>query len=422
MIEFSIVLFFSGLITTGAIHAYSVYRWGEAPRVSYSKLKTVDRNLEAFFESQGRYPCPAAPKLLAGDPNAGVENCAIIAALGACDAGTGICRAGGRATPFGDPPPPALPTADPVLIGAIPYKTIQDALCPPSSSRCGVSGENGGIKDGISRAVTLDFWNRQMTYAVTEQLTVVPPPASHFPPSPGAIDVRTDTLYSLTEDLAYNLNPLYPGGNVFWVVLSHGADGVGAYRDNGVMAVACPPAPYNSGNWNCLTRTAPAFMSFLNGITTLVPGPNYFDDFLYFSKNKIKGLWTVAATADDITNRNTGKVGIGTRNPIEQLDVSGNIKALESRSSQVCDGTGTKCFNPAELGGDPLFGGGMVCPPAAGLLVSALTGIANSDPVCATVTRSSVVTAAQCPPGNPVVGVTAAGCLVCLSGITPGCP
>ncbi len=269
--------------------------------------------------------------------------------------------------------------------------------------------QDNALLDNTGRATTLDAWHRQMVYAVTKQMTL---PNQSFDPVPGAIAVVTETGTHLVDD---------PQGSAFWVILSRGANGIGAYNNEGKMVIPC--AGISKDVDNC---DVPAIdISFVNGIMSLVPGPDYFDDFVYVSTNKIKGLWTRAQNgAANITARNPGSVGINTSTPAEKLDVVGNIEATETHADELCDETGGDCFDPTKLGG-PV---GMVCPTSGPGTVNVMSGIANRDVIktdplthvsttgCEPVNTPTATMVAACPPGEALSGVNTRGCAICSGG------
>lgn len=418
LVEMSLVMLVAGILLAPALAFYQIYQRGDALRVTYKKVKTIDRNMESFFEQKGRYPCPAAPRLQEADPLAGVEDCTPVT-IGVCNAATGICGAGGRATSFGGAGP------DPVAVGAVPYKTIRDTV--------------KGLKDAdhVSRDTSFDKWHSQMTYAVTEQLTTHDPNlVGRFGDNPGAINVTTETGAALVP------------ANAMWVLISHGKNAVGAYKDNGSIIIPCGGVSRDVDN--CAARNAATNVTFVNGLTTLVPAAQYFDDVVHVSKNQVKGLWQPAEdnaaigsnAATDIVNRNPGNVGVGTTAaspPQQKLDVRGDIRVVQARVPDLCTADGTRCFNPEKLGGAI----GMECPPPPPLSPNSsyvMTGIADrsaNSPASPCVLVSppgpGTVITGECPSMGPaanpvtdprfaVVGVTANGCIICADGSRPGCP
>lgn len=402
LIELSAVFIISGLLTVAALSVYNTYYKAEAVRTAYKKLKTIDLNLEAFFEKHGRYPCPAAPALPDNDPLAGKENCLAFTALGlgACSS-TGLCRARGRATPYDGA------GADPVAIGAVPYVTIRE-FATAGQTIGSVRSAGGGLPDNISRDTTVDIWGRQMTYAISEQMMAV----RSFEGNPGVIRLKTEAEEVLAD-------------NAIWVVMAHGKNGICGYTERGVYFPPPSSGPFPKDYANCNLQIQPADVTFVNGIMALAAGPNYFDDLVYASTGGIKGLWVAADSAPgDITTRNPGKVGIAlpmSSLPTAKLHVGGDIKAADTQTASLCNPSGNRCFDPAKLGGS-----GMLCPPPSGPVSYVMSGISdgnvnNFGSPCHPVGPPPVVLPLTCPGFDILTGVTSNGCIICGSSFTVKC-
>ncbi len=106
-----------------------------------------------------------------------------------------------------------------------------------------------------------------------------------------------------------------------------------------------------------------------------------------------------------------GRVGIGTEDPNDMLEVAGNLQALELHTQKFCGlaDDDEECFDPASIGGDVPPG-----PPYYGLRCPAgkvLRAIENKLPDC--VAPSVTPGNASCPAGQVVVGVSNFGNVKC---------
>lgn len=418
LVEFAIVIAIFGILLSSSIQLYSIYIKGRFQSSTYESMDKFNTAINAFYSTQKRYPCPAFPTLPEANPLAGVEQCAAAAAtaIGSCT--NGLCKTTGRDADGNG-------TADQILIGSIPYKTLKlarddftplDGTIQDDVARCNRAVIAGGAIPTAcgtasmqkSQAATTDINSRdsvdargnRMTYAVSSRLTSNA--AGNFDVSFGAISVQTETGVELTD----------PPGSVLWIVVSHGDDGVGSYTSGGKLTRACAGASKDVEN--CDNDDL-----FVNGIRIMVQGANYFDDLTYYSVTRLSSLWTSAQTNStagsnedtDIANLNIGNVGIGVASPTERLDVAGAIRAKNFMSTQICGSGGTDCFNPATFGSTA----GTVCGAgSAANKVKVVTGIRNGNIVCdEELTLASSVTPDVCPVNKEMIGVTTTGTIIC---------
>src|SRR6218665_3697693 len=136
LIELSVVIAISSIVLIGILQVYMVYT------AQYDRTRARDIVVGAneaignFFADQGRYPCPANPALPLTDVNAGVENCTLTSVNGARQTeGT-----------LGLSPRPAL---DPLLTGALPFKTLE-----------------------VAQSDAIDPWGGKIMYTVSKAQTV----------------------------------------------------------------------------------------------------------------------------------------------------------------------------------------------------------------------------------------------------------
>jgi hypothetical protein len=342
----------------------------------------MDTILSSFssFTVSGRYPCPARPDLPNTDPMAGVEDCTIAPVAGMRDTnGDGL--------------------NDPVLIGAIPYRTLKAG--GESSSTC-YSKLNGTVVlctdpnaydpsevnfKAASLNDALDPWGYQMTYAVSQAMTNT----NTFNYAYGVISVKSE----------FGIDLVFPPNSAHFVIFSHGDNHKGAYSINGQQAYPCTAGTVDAENCD-------GDAEFVNSLRTMNAGANYFDDILRFSYFAVTEIWKYSGpNQEHLYNVNPGFVGVGTTAPSQRLDVNGSLKAIQMKSTNICDDpldTST-CWEPLKLGGT-----GMVCPPG-----TVATGIANGNVTCsAPVSLPGSLAGQQCTnPGEFMKGVDSGGNIVC---------
>ncbi len=428
LIEFSIVMIISGLVLVAGMDLYKIYLKGQKKSGTYETMDKFNNAILSFYNAQKRYPCPADPALPESNPNAGVENC-IASTLVGFNSG-GIWKVAGR-----DANNDSIP--DNVLIGSIPYKTLKiglDDLRPYGAdeyvltddvatcnniyfvggitpSYCTVNGTpmtspikpSGKITNVLSMANTLDAWGNRITYAVSERLTSNA--TLSFDVSYGAITIQTESGAQLTE----------PAGSAMWTLVSHGADGNGAYNSYGNIPVPC--GAVSADVENCDNDDV-----FVNGIITDIPGAGYFDDIIYYSVLRLSSLWapaydnSIAGSEEtrDIANLNIGGVGIGIAGfPSERLEIANKLRAGgNAMALKTCDSTGLKCFDHGAFGsGHPT--GAMCPPPVTPGNIQLVTRIADGTVKCTEVMIAPSPVAQECDPGKAMLGVDSTGIIIC---------
>jgi hypothetical protein len=230
----------------------------------------------------------------------------------------------------------------------------------------------------------------------------------------GAITVQTEAT---TPFIPKQLTD--PAGSAMWVLVSHGQDGNGAFRADGVRR-ACGTAAKDIGNCNDDSI-------FINGVLSLGAGANYFDDMTYYSASRLSSLWTNAQTnaaagsdeEKDITNRNIGNVGIGLAPGAlvdERLEIANALRAKSVMSTKVCDSTTVDCFDQGKFGGPD----GRICDPALDpnpdpskyLMVA--TRIEHNQVRCDKLEMKKNGAAQACDPGEAVQGIDSLGKIICV--------
>lgn len=181
------------------------------PKVNTQKnMEKIVDVLVSYQREFQQLPCPASRTVSITSAAHGVANCA----LGS----------------------PAVSTSGGVRIGAIPYKTLN-----------------------LSVDISGDDWGNKYTYAVTQTLTVPGTGAGQFMVSNGTINVGG--LTPAITDAAF-------------VLVSHGPDAKGAYRNAGTnMLIACTAA--GTDLENCDNDN-----TFFSGTLSKAAGATHYDDHL----------------------------------------------------------------------------------------------------------------------------------------------
>lgn len=374
LVELAMVMVVSGIIMSAVADVYRVYAERKSVELTSNHLATIQESIQAFYNKNGRYPCPARANLnydnsiAAGDEN--------------CSAGvvSGITRVVGRG-------------GNTVLIGAIPYSTLRK--------------EDTGATATMSlytlpQNTALDGWGQKMTYAVTELQTK----KTTFKQESGAVYIRTEggaPADSLVE----------PDGSVHFMLVSHGRDRKGSYARSGTITAACASSPGND-NENCDNDA-----EFIQGIIIDPVGALHYDDYVLFHKVSQGSLWSRVKTAAgvitiDVYNLNSGNIGVGftaptaPTTPTERLHVVGDVKADNVFSRFICDQTGTRCFQASTFGSAT----GDRCTGSA-TTIGLMTGIELGRVRCTTAAAPAVYPVFTCPVGQVLTGISYGGNYTC---------
>jgi len=316
LIELVVVLMMAGTIMMLGVRFVKLYSIGQQHEVTIENVNTAFSALREFQIRNGRYPCPADPDLPPTNPNYGLSQCAGYDNCVSPTAGAITCVLGGRDTD-GDS------VNDPVLIGVIPFNTLNAAeLTTPYA---------------LSQRV--DGYGALVAYAVTEHMT---DPVFTFDnpinSNTGAIRIEDENKVSLTiPDAAAHFN-----------VFSYGNNSRGGYSSEGVLIDAClvpsivvgdpdvapPPGPSAPGIdveiENCDNNDA----IFAKATRSLGGNADYFDDMSQFNVESFAPLWKrtlgVASPNSFLYNTNLGDVGVGTQLPTKKLHVVGDLRAEAS--------------------------------------------------------------------------------------------
>lgn len=390
MIEILVFLVFFGLTATMLLYAFGSYSSGIRKATTNQALDMSKTAIAAFQGMYNRYPCPADPTLPTTDPNYGREDCATPL----------VSIPGARDTDFANNGFPAPNNNDPVLVGAVPFRTILDPDGNPLTKDGPDVKEESGDAFFFSERHSVDGWGNKLTYAVSLFLT-----------NDSTYDNFHGTIAVYDES---NVNLIMPSGSVHFFLLSHGPDGRGAWARNGAIGTPCnyfaPPAgppgqPVYNETRNCAFAIGASGV-FISGLGNSV-WPFYYDDVVRYVARSSSSLWQVVDTvyldggtpeedfaADDlyipqIQNTNPGNIGvrvpagpttISNGIPSQKLHIGGNLRTEMVYADRLCDESESDCM-PVSV----LAGAGMLCPPIVGRPLGAVTAIENSNVICAQV-------------------------------------
>ncbi|MBI4031350.1 MAG: type II secretion system protein [Proteobacteria bacterium] len=391
---FSLIELAIGLVVIGLLVA-AVTQWVKTELVKSDINSTKDRAeiviaaINAYYDDNGHYPWPANPAVTEGNSNYGKQDLAL----------------------------PSTSAPNEVVRGSVPFADLK-----------------------ISMKDTLDGWNNKFTYAVSKNQTG--PPAPMPMPTTGVI-----TVSALVPS-----NPPQPPPNdwvaaevpgVYWVLVSHGKSGSGAYASSGVL-IPCPTAaPVPAEADNCDGDDHFYMSGDKSGTTTAQrstrDGGNYMDDYTYYTDEIYDRGWVnVQSTANqDNAINNFGIIGIKTDNPgqRQQLNpVTGNMEWVASgvdfdingtaranfagpnptdekgflNSQKFCADGGGDCFEAKKIGGtgmqDCFDNTNPATPP------NGMAGIGFNAAKC--LNTATTIPAFDCGSGY-AVGFDATGAIVC---------
>lgn len=416
LLEMSIVIMMMGMMIALAAQYYTIYLRQTKDDVSFENIQYIKSAIAEFYTDRGRYPCPTDPSLPQSDPNYGIEMCpgrnvggvaVPNIAVGACWGQ--LCRVESERSIDlnGD----GVDDPQTVLVGAFPIKNMmRDMIADPSDTNPSNGIDMMPVDIDFPGTQTLDAWRNKFVYAVTESMT----DATTYNNNLGAVTIIDEFDNSLVD----------PDDSAHYAVVSLGENGRGAYNALGnLVGQSCDPAtvpasydPMNPGivSQNSIEyENCNADSVFVSALKNEEQGDGYNDDMVAFETWFANDLWAPSPVNPiHVYNVNIGNVGVGTDNPVQRLDVSGDIQASEALATEFCNvSTGAGCFDPRVIAGEIAGGDGMGCGPG-----EVMRGIENGAAICIEWFPDTTFSAASCPPGPPkqyLVGIRSNGTLIC---------
>ena len=405
-LELSLVLIIFGIVTVTVMSAFMLYTKQQSMAKTTDSLDNSESALIEYVANFGVYPCPSNQALPPTDANYGRERRVV------AGDDSSACINTLPPVPGEDSPDPDA-VADMVLIGGIPFKSIEERLLA-----------NGIMYSEFGDYDTTDGWGRKLTYAVSQNLTETDTYNDFY----GAINVVDENDVSLMDEAELDANGnniLEPsedrngngvrdqGRYAHFTLISHGENGRGARTrqgtivDNCVFAVAIPaPPPPGTSTVNelenCDNNIDGKFLSGLRNDNN----NSFNDDIVKYAFAENANLWRFTGL-DAVENTNPGRVGIGVPTPGAQLHIGSDLVASNMRAVEYTTRNGTAAMPPEALGGSNAAGvsASMQCP--AGQVV---TSIQNNTVTCGTPFGSN-------PPPNMTCPVTAGGIQTIMYGM-----
>ena len=247
LVELSIVLVIAAIIVTFGINIGVSAISGSHKMTTRSRLLTIQSALNNYAQATGYLPCPAGRALTPANSNFGTE-----ARDGTthttCDTGNGLIQVPASGSPF-------------IYIGAVPVRSL-----------------------GLPDAYEGDAWGNKFTYAVSG-LHVGDRSSYATVDGPITITGNGTTLTTARGTSGNNGG----GPAATYVVVSHGADGKGAYPVNGT-AVGVPCSGNGADIANCndndMIFDDSSFSDNNNQLSS------WFDDYIVWGSNALDRLPT----------------------------------------------------------------------------------------------------------------------------------
>ncbi|MGH1456542.1 MAG: type II secretion system protein [Alphaproteobacteria bacterium] len=351
LIEMAIVLMIIGVMVASGASLYKQYRIQKDWDQTQDHLADVVQEIENFYTTYGRYPCPASADAAPGAALYGLEkaNCAP-SAVGTCV--NGVCTYASDMV------------GETIMEGSIPFKKLD-----------------------LQEREVLDGYSNRFTYAVTTRMT----DSETFAQSAGGISIEdgaVPTPNSMVE----------PAHSAHFVVISHGADKAGARTKSGVLANPCAGLDGENCNGDKL------FISKERDAD--------FDDQIHFHVQATPTEWKSDDANEKISLKNTESIIVGANSTDDGTDAEevtlrkyadngqddrGSLKVDNKvYTEELCEEGLENCFQPRRIAGDLAVdgsgnmyedgtGNGISCYDPnrpAGQEMQYLQGISNNQPDC----------------------------------------
>tara|TARA_R110001592_G_scaffold3525_26_gene20137 strand:- start:5756 stop:7045 length:1290 start_codon:yes stop_codon:yes gene_type:complete len=320
LIEAAIGLVVISLIALPMIQAQTQQIADKIYKGNYGTLANAEQGINQFFGSgAGVYPCPASLTLAEGDTGFGVSGDCTLTNVRLCTdaawpASEGICKTDN--------------TPDAIIIGGVPFATLQ-----------------------MPQDESLDYWGNKVFYAVTQKQT---DPATYATNAGEIRILAADSALQVAAGTADGV-PDQLGSFYDMILFSTGSNGVGGYSKDGVAIGVCGNATTGFESENCDLDNV--FFVDKNpnaddgAIRSDVAGVNYYDDWTRAQETPPISTWFQHNSPTNFVLTLATKVGIGTTDPSDSLEVMGAIRVEPTasftgrlKSDSICNES--NCFDP----------------------------------------------------------------------------
>jgi len=385
--EMSAVLVITGMLLVPAAQLMQNYYAAKAVSDTQQSMNTFLSGLSQYFNTYSRFPCPASISAPPGPAFGVATDCTDHSVpVGSCNADYCVIGGTGKNGPVR------------IRVGAIPFVQLRDGQSFPGEPLNTYAASSPAVaRFPTGSGDTVDGYQNRLVYAVTEiQAT------SGYLQNDGGINIQDQYGNEINQYADY-------------VLISHNRQGLGTYNYDGAKQGTSCSADTGFEKADCKDATtvaAPNAAVFVDALYSNAPGPNFFEDTLLYRPWMPYFLWEVTpANPNNITNLNTGNVGVGLMAPTEKLHLKdGNLAATgDLYTHTLCDTNPTpNCFTTDIIAGPvgmPVLPAGLSVPqPGLCPAGQAMSGIANSTGSCAaTLTASGSGT---CPAGQFAYGFT----------------
>ncbi len=382
LIEMALVVIIIGVLMLPLVKTYDNYVISKREKTTKEHIDMVGDLLFRFLSNNGRFPCPANRATAPEAVNAGTEVCAGLPAVGACTPDGGICVVAGERDVDG------VAGNDPVVIGALPYKTVSESV------------DTFYGKDDVA-----DGWGNKLTYAVSMAL----------------INAYSDNMGAIRVIDEFGQDTAGIQSDALYVIVAAGRDRKGAFDIQGRQSVPCGNVLDARDNENCDADAV--FTQALGQYET--DAPTYYDDRVFTYITRSTNLWDYIDPGNptDIRNTNPGNVGIGTNNPVVRLHVTdgggASIRAPgKVRTDKICDGVGGNCFDTSTITGTPDAVTTTPDPTTKGIRCATgyvMVGISEGNEDCQKITFTPPPANRECTGATPWLGgLRSNGDIICV--------
>jgi prepilin-type N-terminal cleavage/methylation domain-containing protein len=232
LIELSIIIAIFSVLMAGMLGGRTIQREAERVEGADASMDAAQKALQYFFQEKGYLPCPASLTAAPGTVNYGIStDCALTAApAGTTHIGTATDEYQLR-------------------VGALPTRTL-------------------GMADGAG----VDGWGNRLTYVIPRMLGVDAAGYTGYAPT------QTTGFFQLTDAAGTVTYGSSTSEIIAYALISHGADGRGAYTKDGIAGIGCATTEADKENCDADKQWIDA------PVNDQVTGATYYYDFTRWIK------------------------------------------------------------------------------------------------------------------------------------------